>query len=208
MSRSLAGRIAGRMAYALRSAQEILPLLRETAPLTVLRLLAAQVLVRRRTFDVRIEGVALRVRSHSSDVITARACLTTEFESAFAAAEGLPGAVVDAGGHIGSAAIAFARRWPERRIVTVEPSAENFALLARNVAPWPNVTAVNAALGAADGTLTLVDRTGDGDGYSLAREAGGGAGETVEVVSMETLMARHGIGEVALLKLDIEGAER
>jgi tRNA1(Val) A37 N6-methylase TrmN6 len=47
------------------------------------------------------------------------------------------GTIVDAGANIGMASIFFAQKYPDAKIIAVEAEASNFAMLARNVQPYP-----------------------------------------------------------------------
>ena len=57
-----------------------------------------------------------------------------------------PRVVVDAGANIGLSTVFFANKFPQAKIVAIEPEPSNFAMLRDNVAPYPNVTPVQAAL--------------------------------------------------------------
>jgi len=48
-----------------------------------------------------------------------------------------PRIILDAGANIGMASIYFTHRYPEARIIAVEAEASNFAVLERNVRPYP-----------------------------------------------------------------------
>lgn len=68
-----------------------------------------------------------------------------------------PQVIIDGGGNIGLAAIFFARKFPSAKIITIEPSAENFDVLKANVAPYPSIVPVHAALWNESGMIDLVD---------------------------------------------------
>jgi FkbM family methyltransferase len=113
--------------------------------------------------------------------------------------------IVDAGAHIGAAALWFAARYPASRIVAVEPAEENLALLRRN-AEEAGITVVAAALGDADGEAQLADTGQSSMGF---RVGGEGPTRPVAMLSLPTLLARHAAeAEPFILKIDIEGAER
>jgi FkbM family methyltransferase len=120
-----------------------------------------------------------------------------------------PETIIDAGANIGTASIYFARRYPQARIVALEPEASNFALLARNVEPYPTITPVHAALWNRDGEISL----GHPSPAASAREKWAfvtheGPGDRVRAVTLQSLMSGMGIRVVDVLKVDIEGAEK
>jgi FkbM family methyltransferase len=124
-----------------------------------------------------------------------------------------PRTIVDAGANIGLASICFASRFPEARIIAIEPEASNFALLERNVAPYRNVTALRAALWHEDGPLDLVDPDLGKSGFMTqdpraTEESFGRVLHRVPGMTVERVMREQGIEHIDILKIDIEGAER
>ena len=65
--------------------------------------------------------------------------------------------VLDCGGNIGLAAIWYARLFPKATIVTLEPDPENFALLLRNVAPYPNIHAIQGGIWSTSGSMCIAN---------------------------------------------------
>ena len=59
-----------------------------------------------------------------------------------------PQVIVDAGANIGLASILFANRYPQAKILAIEPEHDNFNLLADNVRSYDNIVPLQAALGA------------------------------------------------------------
>lgn len=122
-----------------------------------------------------------------------------------------PRVIVDAGANIGLASIWFATRYPEAIIYALEPEAGNFALLKRNVAAYPNVKPLHQALWRENGTIDLVDPGHGAWGFRTRDGREAGAAPVVHKVSATTvdqLMADHGLDQIDLLKVDIEGAEK
>jgi FkbM family methyltransferase len=123
-----------------------------------------------------------------------------------------PRTIIDAGAHIGLASVWFANRFPNARIVAVEPEAANFELLRRNAAPYANITPVRAAIWDADVELNVID-PGVGTWGFMTSAAGdpevrGERRGHVRGVTIDELMREHGLDHIDVLKLDIEGAER
>lgn len=114
--------------------------------------------------------------------------------------------IIDAGANIGAASVFMAINLPRARIIAIEPEADNFALLTRNVAGL-DVHCVQAALAAHPGHTRLVD---PGMGAWAYRTAVDGSGPQVPTVSVNQLLAEHGDATLVpfLVKIDIEGGER
>ena len=66
-----------------------------------------------------------------------------------------PKTIVDVGAHIGMATLSLARKYPNAKIVAVEPEGDNFASLAKNTAPYPNIKLIHAAIWKTNGEVTL-----------------------------------------------------
>ena len=120
--------------------------------------------------------------------------------------------IVDLGANTGLATVFYALRYPGARIIAVEPEISNYQLLCRNTATLSNVHAVNAAIWSQDTSLSLetVDAAGmqvPAWGFQTTATQAGSNAQSVEALSMSTLLARFGIAHVDLLKIDIEGAE-
>lgn len=121
-----------------------------------------------------------------------------------------PKIVMDAGANIGMASIYFARRYPEAKIFAIEPEAANFAVLVKNVRPYPAIVPIQAALWNRDGQI-CVGEPDAADGFRgewafVTRE--GGTGAKVRAITMRTLMEEMRIPAIDLAKIDIEGAEK
>ena len=114
--------------------------------------------------------------------------------------------IVDLGANIGLSSIHFANRYPDARIISVEPDPENFRLLLLNTKAYPAITAVKAAIWSADRNLSIHD---PGRGPWGMKVAEGSPQNQIEVrgVTMQSLIEEHGLKSIDILKIDIEGAE-
>lgn len=176
-----------------------------------MKLLGMGILRRHATTGISIFATPIHIRTGTPDLRVAHSCLGGEFREALAQTRPTHGFIVDAGGYIGTAAIAFARAFPDSTVVCLEPHPENYALACRNTRDFPNVTVLNKALAPADTTTTLRNRSTGHWGYTTVA-APADARESLPIddvaaVSIPTLLANFGKDGIDLLKLDIEGAE-
>jgi FkbM family methyltransferase len=119
-----------------------------------------------------------------------------------------PAHILDLGANVGYASVCFASRWPKARILALEPSSQNFALLQRNLAPWPSVTALQGAVWSHAGTVRIANPDDDANAFRMGERAGtAGEGEDIPAFTVPQLMAKLGCTRVNLLKMDVEGAE-
>ncbi|MEO8883793.1 MAG: FkbM family methyltransferase [Devosia sp.] len=176
-------------------------------PLLALRLTLFNLFRVRRIFRIRLYEFTIDIRSGSPDLAVAIDSLGLEFEP-LAGIPDFGGLIIDAGGYIGTAALRFAALFPRSRIVTIEPSVENLALLRRNVGGVANIVVIEAALAATEGEVMLSD-SGNGEwGFSIVAETGGRSLGTVPTVTIDSILTHEQVDRLFLLKLDVEGAER
>jgi FkbM family methyltransferase len=115
--------------------------------------------------------------------------------------------VVDVGAGIGEEAVIFSSLvGPSGRVISIEAHPDTFACLQGTIrgSHLDNVIPICAALSEADGSAFIADI----DSHlasSIITESGG---TKVQARSLDSLLQELGIGTVALLKMNIEGAER
>lgn len=120
------------------------------------------------------------------------------------------GLVIDAGANVGYAAAWFLSRFPRCRVVALEPDAANFSVLEANLRPYEGrADARRVALWSEVGTLALRDEPyRDGADWSRqVRPATAEDDDRVPAIDPGTLADQLGADRIALLKVDIEGAE-
>jgi len=119
-----------------------------------------------------------------------------------------PKVIVDAGANIGTASIYFTHKYPQARIIAIEPEASNYAMLTRNIRPYPAIIPVQAALWSRDGEIGIgeADPTSGVSG-NWAFVTGDRPSVKVRAMTMPTLMKEMKIPGIELVKIDIEGAE-
>jgi FkbM family methyltransferase len=121
--------------------------------------------------------------------------------------------IVDAGANAGYTSIFYKQHFPNSHIISIEPDHENFRLARRNLLPYPRCTVVNAALW--DRNAELVPCEGNwGSGGEWARqvreahvENGRLPQNRVPGLRLVDLFHRYDLPGIAILKMDIEGAE-
>ncbi|TIH15807.1 FkbM family methyltransferase [Marinifilum sp. JC120] len=150
------------------------------------------------------------VRLTTSDIPTCKQIFIYR-EYDFAVKES-PKIIIDAGANIGLASIFFANKYPDAQILAIEPEKSNFDLLARNTAPYPNITAIQAALWHKNEQINLVD-PGLGKWGFMTEQKGISAQQnnichSVPAITVSKLMEDYNLEKIDILKIDIEGAEK
>jgi len=121
-----------------------------------------------------------------------------------------PTVIVDAGANIGLTSIFYANKYPDAKIIALEPESSNFALLKKNVAPYRNILAVNKALWGENTTLEIVDPGLNKWGFQTCKHKDENAvgKEAIESITIDRLMHDYMLSHIDILKIDIEGAEK
>jgi FkbM family methyltransferase len=117
--------------------------------------------------------------------------------------------IVDLGANAGQAALLLRDRFPDALIVSVEADPEVARLAARNLSGDPRLRVVDAAIADHDGSvvLTRLARWSWGSNVFANWASADNHGIVVRSLRLGTLLADHGLDEVDLLKIDVEGAE-
>lgn len=160
---------------------------------------------------VNIKGTNVVVRKGTPDLRVAIDCLSGEFEVLrYLLPHGYDGNIVDAGGYIGTSAIALHNIFPQANITVIEPSVANLEVLKKNVAGIGNIKIVHGALvGKSAGTINLKNR-GTGEwGFTIVEAPKDKSDASVlhetQAFTLKDLIASS--GGIGLLKMDIEGGE-
>lgn len=124
-----------------------------------------------------------------------------------------PKFIVDAGANIGLSSIYFTNKYPDAKIIAIEPEKSNFELLKRNANPYPNIIPIQAALWHKNGEINLID-PGLGEwGFMTDKKTSldrlqGDFCHIVKAIRIDRIMEDYEIDKIDILKIDIEGAEK
>jgi FkbM family methyltransferase len=150
----------------------------------------------------------VRLRLRSTDIELCQEILVkAQYESKLPQS---PQLIVDAGANIGLSAIFFANRYPEAKIIAVEPDSSNYEMLRKNIALYSNIVAVRAALWNENKDVDLID-PGVGQTAYQTHDRSAVPSLPVQVVpgiTLDKLMSDFDIRFIDLLKIDIEGSEK
>lgn len=157
--------------------------------------------------EVSIEGIPhpIKLRVGTSDARAMADCLLGmqyDIDPGF-----VPKTVVDLGGNIGCSAIYFANRWPDAKIIVVEPLPSTFAILKQNTRFYPNIHPVHAAAHPRRETVNLVVPKTGFWGARITASSNAMGRTSARGMPVDDLLNEYGVERVDILKMDIEGSE-
>jgi len=115
--------------------------------------------------------------------------------------------IIDAGANIGLAAVYFSEKFPDAKIISIEPDINNFTLLKKNTSAYPNVIHIHGALWHKNEQLKIFNTEQKSAGYMMAPAEAANDG-FVQAYTIAGLVAQFSIERISILKIDIEGSEK
>jgi FkbM family methyltransferase len=121
-----------------------------------------------------------------------------------------PGLIIDCGANVGYSSVYFLNRFPGAFVIALEPFPENFRVLQKNLAPYAGrCLALQQAVWSRPGRLRFRSHYSAKEAWMVeVREAQGEEPGEVEAVALGQVLEKSGFARIAILKVDVEGAER
>ena len=116
-----------------------------------------------------------------------------------------PEVIIDAGANIGLASIYYSIKYPETKVIAIEPESSNYGLLKENIKHYPNISSTQKALWHTN-TILKISNPNDYK-FSFRVEESVGSQEVLSI-TIEELMEQYELPFIDILKMDIEGAEK
>ena len=118
-----------------------------------------------------------------------------------------PDTIIDAGANIGFAAVYFAHKYPNAKIICLEPEPSNFILLRKNISNYPNIIPIQKGLWDKSTHLQIIDNGLDIWGFTV-QECTSDVTGAIEATSLPDIMKQFSIYQLSIVKMDIEGSEK
>lgn len=118
-----------------------------------------------------------------------------------------PEFIIDGGGNIGLTACFFASKYPGSTIISIEPDPGNYKLLQANCKPYANIKSLQCGIWKKDTRLKIMN-TGAGNNAFTVTETDETNADTINAVTVLSVMEQFGLPHIDILKLDIEGSEK
>lgn len=111
-----------------------------------------------------------------------------------------PDYIIDAGAYIGDTATYFLSRFPQAKVIALEPNPDSYQMAMRNLAPYGERAILLQKGLFSDEKVHLF--SGSGTGAAIAS-----SGFQIECTTIPSLLEQYSIPRIGILKMDIEGAE-
>lgn len=117
--------------------------------------------------------------------------------------------IIDAGANIGLAAIYFTTKYPNAKIISIEPNENNFQQLKKNTINYDNIICIQGALWHKEEMLRIANSEELSAGFIMEPKSNLETDNNlIPSKTINQLMEDFGIKKISILKLDIEGSER
>jgi len=118
-----------------------------------------------------------------------------------------PRLIIDGGANVGYTSLWFTGKYPNAKIIAIEPEEGNYKVLEENTKNYKNIERIKAGLWHRNTFLKVVDK-GYGEWGFMTEEVDQEQEWNVKAIDLNTILKNSGYEEIDILKLDIEGAER
>lgn len=118
-----------------------------------------------------------------------------------------PEVIIDCGANIGLSAIYFKNRFPEAKIIAIEPEMSNFELLKKNTEKYDNIFCIRSGIWNTSTNLIIKDENSENWGF-VVEEVDYKNNNTIPAISIDEIISNYGINQIDILKIDIEGSEK
>ena len=116
-----------------------------------------------------------------------------------------PKAIIDLGANVGFASVYFANKFPDAKILAIEPDDSNYQAAIKNLNAYKNVSLIKGAVWNKSENINLID-SGHGEAAYMVKP---GEGENmIRAYTIPEIFKILNVGEVDILKIDIEGSEK
>jgi len=147
----------------------------------------------------------LHLRNKTSDIPTFYQCIfdkeydiKLDFE---------PNVIFDLGANIGLTTVFFKNKYPNCKIISVEPEKTNFELLEKNTTNFTNIHLFNSGIWNKSTNLIIEDN-GYGHYGFIVKEVSEPTEKSIKALGILEIMADLEIDTIDVLKIDIEGSEK
>lgn len=158
-----------------------------------------------KSFDIQRDFGKMIIRKGDSDIRVFKQIFLDEVYQFFPQ-DFSPKIILDAGANVGYSAVWFASKFPNAKILAIEPEKSNFDVLKKNTESRSTIFPIQAGLWF-EKTFLKIHDTKAGSWAFETKLPKDGEKTDVETVTIPELIRDYQLTQIDLLKIDIEGAE-
>ena len=115
--------------------------------------------------------------------------------------------IVDAGAYTGFSSVYFARKYPNSKVIAIEPESENFELLKKNTSKIASIKPLNLGIWFKQAYLKIKEG-GSGSWSFTTEEVSSTDDYDVKAIDLNSILKENNAETIDILKLDIETSEK
>lgn len=165
-------------------------------------------------FNIKVEKTTLKgykspihLRKNTSDIPTFHKVFSFK-EYDIKQLDFEPEVVIDAGANIGLFSIFIKNKFPNSKVIAIEPDIENYELMKKNFIEYENIISLNQGLWKNTALLKAHDKFNQGKWAIVVEEVEDIKDSNVEGISVLEVMKQHQLSKIDVLKIDIETSEK
>ncbi len=156
-------------------------------------------------FNVKGYSNSFTLRNKTSDIPTFYQCIYNEeynLELNFN-----PKVIIDLGANIGLTTVFFKKKFPNAKIISVEPESSNFSLLKKNTKNLDDIVLIQGGIWKRSTNLLIEDNGYGHYGYTV-KEINEPSEDSIPAYGIKDIVDKEKIDSIDILKIDIEGSEK
>ena len=119
-----------------------------------------------------------------------------------------PKTIIDLGANIGLASIYFANKYPDSKIIAIEPEPSNFTVLKANTTKYKNIILEQKAISNIDDQYIEILDKGYGKWGFMTEIKSDNKNSGIKTITINKLSELYNFNYIDILKIDVEGAEK
>ena len=119
-----------------------------------------------------------------------------------------PEYIIDLGANIGISSLALSHKFSKAKIIALEPDTKNFGLLNYNTRQFKDIIKLNNAIWIKNELVSLENPKEQTNSFIFKKTDKAGNTNTVQAITISSLMEKYNIKKINLLKVDIEAVEK
>lgn len=118
-----------------------------------------------------------------------------------------PKLIVDAGANVGYSALFFLNKYPQAKVIAIEPEDTNFGQLVKNCGDYPNFQGINSGIWIENCYIKIKNPEASKTAFQITKAEVGEKGAFL-ATTIDKVLLDSGFDKIDILKIDVEGTEK